>query len=312
MLATHFDNPLIRSIETSPDPYIVKHNDLYYYCLTDVKNKEIWIWRSPTLEGLDTTHDKQVVWKAPLRGPYSKNVWAPEIHFIDDNWYIYFTADNGENVNHRLYVLKSQTDNAFGSYDAPILLQWQNEDYWGIDETIFRNELDGALYLVWSGWPGNTDGRQNLYIAPMDTPVSLSGPRRLLSEPEYGWEGWINEGPSVLQRNGRIYISYSAHESWGTEYCLGLLYAESYSDLLDPFSWKKQSFPILKADHQVGIYGPGHNSFFKGPENTDWIAYHAKTTTKEGWRDRKACVQQLHWDVTDLPYVDPMVAWKNV
>ncbi len=310
MLQYDFKNPLIRSIETSPDPYIIKHGEKYYYCLSDSTNKEIWLWSSANLEELDTTKEKYLVWRAPLEGPYSKQVWAPELHFLDGKWYIYFTADDGKNKNHRLYVIESVGDSPLGEYHNPVKLQWQDDDYWGIDETVFRNEFDGTLYMVWSGWPGATNGKQNLYIAPMATPTTLKGPRRLLSQPEYAWEGWINEGPSVLKQNNRIYITYSAHESWSSKYCLGLLYIDSYADLLDPVCWKKQSTPILEADHQAGIFGPGHNSFFKGPDDTDWIAYHAKTTRKKGWKDRKACIQPVKWDAAGLPFLGRPVPWE--
>src|SRR5689334_17322746 len=110
-----FHNPLIRSIETSPDPYIVKYGDYYYYCLSRL-NGAIWVWRSATLGGLDATADKKVIWQAPAEGPFSKEVWAPELHFFEGRWYIYFAADNGENENHRMYVLQSDTDDVFGSY----------------------------------------------------------------------------------------------------------------------------------------------------------------------------------------------------
>lgn len=303
MAEAPFNNPLISSVKTSPDPYIIRHKGFYYYCLSDSANTQIWIWRSPTLAGLDTTKDKKMIWQAPARGAYSKNVWAPEMHFINGNWYIYFTADNGHNENHRLYVLKSNKSDAFGKYHQPHKLQWKSEDYWAIDGTVFRNNDDSELYLVWSGWPGKGDGRQNLYIAPMASPIKLKGPRQLLAEPEYGWEGWINEGPSILQRNGRIYISYSAHESWSSEYCLGLLYTESSSNLLNRSCWKKQPYPILKAEQNAGIYGPGHNSFFEGPDGADWIAYHAKTIAEKGWEDRKAFVHPLSWDVYNLPFI---------
>ena len=33
---------------------------------------------------------KTVVWEAPADGPYSKEVWAPELHFVEGKWRIYF------------------------------------------------------------------------------------------------------------------------------------------------------------------------------------------------------------------------------
>ena len=44
------------------------------------------------------------------------SVWAPEIHFINNRWYIYFAADNGDNKNHKMYVLESETQDAQGKY----------------------------------------------------------------------------------------------------------------------------------------------------------------------------------------------------
>ena len=44
-------------------------------------------------------------------------VWAPELHFINGKWYIYFAADNGDNKNHRMHVLESATQDAMGAYN---------------------------------------------------------------------------------------------------------------------------------------------------------------------------------------------------
>ena len=73
---------------------------------------------------------------------------------------------------------------------------------------------NGSLYFIWSGWPGKTDGLQNLYIAPMSNPWTLSGPRVLLSTPDLPWESWIQEGPVALQRGGKAFVIYAANLSW--------------------------------------------------------------------------------------------------
>ncbi len=46
----------------------------------------------------------------------SAYIWAPEIHFIDDKWYIYFatakTSDKkGVMFDHRIYVLENLSSN---------------------------------------------------------------------------------------------------------------------------------------------------------------------------------------------------------
>ena len=65
-------------------------------------------------------------------------------------------------------------------------------DRWAIDGTVLEAD-NGALYFIWSGWPGSVDGLQNLYIAPMSNPWTISGPRVLLSTPQLSWESWIQK-----------------------------------------------------------------------------------------------------------------------
>jgi GH43 family beta-xylosidase len=56
-------------------------------------------------------------WKPPASGPYSKDIWAPELHFYDGKFYFYFTADDGQNINHRIWVLEnSSPDPTFGTW----------------------------------------------------------------------------------------------------------------------------------------------------------------------------------------------------
>src|SRR4051812_36625803 len=36
----------------------------------------------------------------PATGPDSHEIWAPELHFLNSKWYIYFAADAGTNQTH--------------------------------------------------------------------------------------------------------------------------------------------------------------------------------------------------------------------
>jgi GH43 family beta-xylosidase len=38
-------------------------------------------------------------------------------------------------------------------------------DKWAIDGSVFEHK--GQLYLIWSGWEGDTNGTQSIYIARM-------------------------------------------------------------------------------------------------------------------------------------------------
>jgi len=61
-----------------------------------------------------------------------KNVWAPELHLLNGKWYIYYAADDGQNANHRMWALESQTSDPQGPYIEHGCLE---TDGWAIDGT---------------------------------------------------------------------------------------------------------------------------------------------------------------------------------
>ena len=112
----------------------------------------------------------------------------------------------------------------------------------------------------------------------MQTPWKLATVQVMLTTPDYDWERvgyWVNEGPSIIKHDGRIFLTYSASET-GKPYCMGMLSASQDSDLLDPKSWTKERYPVLESDEKAGIYGPGHNSFTVDEEGRDICVYHAR------------------------------------
>ena len=157
------------------------------------------------------------------------------------------------------------------------------------------------MFLIWSGWPGQRDGHQNLYIAPMKDPVTLAGPRIQICSPDQPWEQVampICEGPQVLKGNGTLFIVYSASGSWTEDYCLGLL-ANRTDDVLNPAAWEKRG-PVFRKTEQV--WGVGHCSFVKSPCQTeDWILYHSKSDKAHGWEDRDVHAKRFTWTSEGFP-----------
>jgi GH43 family beta-xylosidase len=172
-----FSNPL----GDGADPYVVQWNGMYY--LVRSAGNAVWIDRASSLENIHNStpeSDSVMAWSPPMGTNYSQQVWAPELHFLAGKWYIYVAASDGNNNTHRMQVLERDSTDPFGAfvYKGKIAAA---TDRWAIDGTAF--EWEGAMYFVWSGWPGTTDGQQNLYIAQMDTPWSISTNRVLLSSP---------------------------------------------------------------------------------------------------------------------------------
>jgi hypothetical protein len=113
----------------------------------------------------------------------------------------------------------------------------------------------------------------------MSSPLALKGKVALLSKPDFEWEKRkyvVNEGPAVLIRNGRIFMTFSASAT-NADYCVGLLTADEDADLLDTASWKKTAQPVFKTSEKAGIYGPGHNSYTTTPDGkTDLFVHHGR------------------------------------
>jgi GH43 family beta-xylosidase len=174
-------------------------------------------------------------------------------------------------------------------------------DRWAIDGTVLET-TNGALYFIWSGWPGTQDGLQSLYIAPMNDPLTISGPRVLLATPNHTWESWIEEGPEVLQRDGRVFVIYAANLSWTDNECLGML-VNSDGNYLNPNSWTKSLGPVFSSFISTNgtVYGPGHCGFTKSLDGTqDWIFYHAAKYSGAGW-NRDIRMQTFSWSSTGYP-----------
>jgi GH43 family beta-xylosidase len=215
---------------------------------------------------------------------------------LNGKWYVYYAADDGLNENHRMWVLESLGDNPQGGYRCRGPIDTQG---WAIDGTIL--ELQGQLYFLWSGWPGKENGQQNLYIAPMSNPWTLSAGRVLLAAPERDWECVdmrICEGPQVLNRNGKVFVVYSASGSWTIDYCLAML-AFKGGDPIDPSNWENRGRIF---ETVPDVLGTGHCSFVTSPDGCeDWILFHTKTKHKKGWNDRHVHAQRFTWTEDGSP-----------
>jgi GH43 family beta-xylosidase len=305
-----FTNPLL---DSGPDPWVTRDGNFYYYMNTTGVNLTLWKTRDVT----DLRNaERKVVWTPPEQGPYSHEIWAPEIHKIGRRWYIYFAADDGNNRNHRLWVLQS-------SGRDPMKSTWKLKgkvadpsDRWAIDGSVFKHRR--RLYLIWSGWEGDSNGTQNIYIARLRRPWKVKGNRVRISTPEFSWEMIgdfakpdsdglrhvnVNEGPEILKRNGKIFLVYSASGCWTDSYALGMLTAGAKSNLLNPASWQKSSSPVFTGNPEAHAYAPGHNSFFRSPDGKQsWILYHANPNPQQGCsKARSPRAQPFVWNPDNTP-----------
>lgn len=178
---------------------------------------------------------------------------------------------------------------------------------WMLDPSVLT--VGGQMYLLGSASGGGT---QNLVIAPMSNPYTLSGSFSTISTPTYDWErsgGTVNEGAEVLQRGGKTFVVYSASGCWTPDYKLGQLTLTG-SNPLSASSWTKKSTPVFQRNDSAGVYGPGHNGFFTSPDGAEsWIVYHANDSASDGCDNgRTARAQKFSWNPDGTPNLGTPVA----
>jgi hypothetical protein len=128
-----------------------------------------------------------------------------------------------------------------------------------------------------------------------------------IAVPTLSWEvqGFrVNEGPAVLVRNGRVFVTFSASAT-DARYCMGLLTADENANLLDARSWVKSPNPVFTTNAETRQFGPGHNSFTVDG-TTDVLVFHARDyrdITGDPLFDpnRHTRVQELYWNEDGTP-----------
>lgn len=299
-------------IEQRADPWIYKHSDGYYYFTASVPEYDrIELRRSKTIKGIAEA-EPVVAWRKHETGPLSALIWAPEIHYINGSWYIYYAAAPSKEIvdglfQHRMFVIENKSANPLeGIWEekGQIKTDWES---FALDATSFEHK--GQQYLVWAQKDPNIKGNSNLYIAPLENPWTIQGPQVMITKPEYDWETigfWVNEGPAVLKKNGKIYISFSGSAT-DENYAMGILTADENSDVMDPASWSKSTEPVFKTCYETGQYGPGHNSFTVSEDGRkDVLVYHVRNYTEivgDPLYDpnRHTCAKEFTWNPDGTP-----------
>ena len=323
---TQYENPFI---EQRADPCILKGDDGYYYFTAsypmlgdkDMNGYDkVVLRRSKTIEGLKDA-EEVTIWDCDGTTGMYRYIWAPEIRLIAGDYYIYYTASvESWNVwGIRPHVLKcTDPENIMNpaSWEEEGRFQAAAGDTkaftnFSLDMTYFEN--NGHHYAIWA----QTDECSSLFMAEIDPeePWKCTSKSIRLSYPDYSWERVnenVNEGASVIKRDGKIYIAFSASGT-GPEYTIGLLSADADADLMDVNSWTKQGYPVLTSADVPGEYGPGHNSFTVDEDGNDIFVYHARS--EECYRDqcnwanqgplydpcRDARLKRVHWAADGTP-----------
>lgn len=309
-----FQNPIM----PGADPSISLHNGTYYMMKAGGLNGQycLYMYEASSIAGLASAQ-RQIVWMPEDGLPWSEDLWSPKLYYLDDDWYIYVACDDGDNANHRVYVLKAKTEDPMGEYEFLGALQGDKlQDSWAIGPHIC--DYQGKRYYFFTGRDENNT-EQYLYAAEMESPTQLKSTPVIICKPDYDWEkvGSSLRYPKVVEGatplfgpDGTFHIIYSASGSWCDGYCLGRMTLRDGGDPLNPDDWVKFDQPVLRtyedADQpENNVYGPGHAAFLNWTDENgarvDWIVYHGQLVSGAGWTGRSILAQPFTWDEDDNP-----------
>lgn len=279
-----FNNPLYQG----QDPFVTYKDGFYYFVSSSNldSNNKVYVSKSRTL--LDQG-EKIMVFDS--QGTQTR-IFAPELFFFDGKWYIYYCADLKEfDYKHMATVLESVTDDPQGAYvDKGAIYAGENGVYkQANDFTVF--DYKGQLYAVWgtlgSGEPIGPA------IAPMDNPYTITADRSFLP-------GGGGEGPRVLQKDGKVFITMSEGDYASNGYRLSY-FMNTDGDFLNPDSWTRTNDVFVATDD---VSGPARAGFVKSADGKeDWMIYHSRVyqdTGRNWWR--QVNIQKFDWNSDGTPH----------
>lgn len=321
-----YTNPITTDPSQSMrDHIIVKEGDKWYMVGT---SQPIWSGPNPGVRMFvsdDLLAWRDTTWlidanKLPEKCPYKGRFYAPEVHKINNKFYLcvnsgYFPNEkNGEywEVDHKTWVFEA--DDIVGPYSLITPNGLAVNDY-ANDATLFGDD-DGRAYIYCCNYMGMKE-EPGLYQAEIDLKtgklvdetIGINGFQKVIGPRDPGMPDWCAggiEGPFVIKRYGYYWMFFS---SWTRGYEIGVLRADNP---LGPWTVSQQEPVFGTRKHEVRdelakrdgydwvkyedtpdpYVEVGHNGIFEGPDGKDWICCHY-------WLKGNKVVENIHVPVYD-------------
>ncbi len=243
------------------DPYILFHDGVYYAYGTSSDNG---------FEAYYTDRADLKYWKKHPRRILSKEdsyadrwFWAPEVFYNSKNetFYLYYSADE--------HICVATSASPLGPFTQAVQEPMRRDEK-SIDSTLFIDD-DGTPYLFFVRF---TNGNV-IWAAQLEDDLTTvrEGTLTKCIEASLPWEtvqGKVAEGPSVLKKEGKYYLLYSANHYQSQDYGVG--YATAPSPL-GPWT-KSAGNPIFHRPHPA-LAGTGHGAPFVDADGKLRYVFHA-------------------------------------
>lgn len=242
------------------DPFILLYEDTYYAYGTGAADG-IEVMISKDLKQWSRVNNDCGGLALHKNDSYGdKWFWAPEVYYINDKFYMYYSAEE--------HMCVATSDSPLGPFiqdEKKPMLPGEKT----IDNSLFIDD-DGTPYLFFDRF---NDGL-NIWVAELEEDlktIKMETMHPCIHVSQEWEEIWprVNEGAFVIKHNEIYYMTYSANSYESQFYGIGCATA---TDIMGEWT-KYQHNPLLQKPGE--LVGVGHSSMFKD-KNGEWqIVFHA-------------------------------------
>jgi beta-xylosidase len=280
-MAGCFSNPVIAT--AGGDPYCFKYNNKYY------------MYRPSNHDVILNTSTDLVNWSAAsVMFTHTSDVWAPEVHKIGVDFYLYFAVPQGLNGGRDIMVCKLTSPTSAGSNIASTLVGATSDEI-NIDPTVYAEGSN--CYLLWKN-KGTGNSQVCIRQLNASNPKQFaSGSSRSILFPDIPANPINKEHPTLIREGygtnqWRYYLFFDSGVGETAGYKIE--HATSGS-LTGTFTYQGI---LMQQDASINVYSIGGQSIVRDGSNYRWMVYRAKNTSATGWADRKPCIDRLFIDAT--------------
>lgn len=216
-----------------------------------------------------------------LPARFGDEYWAPEVVEADGAWWMYYSVGQGISGHHLRVARAGHPLGPFTDLDINLT----PDESFAIDAHPFQ-DADGRWYLFFArdildhARPGT-----HLAVLPLADMHTAAGPAVAVLAPNADWQifergrrmydgvyDWHTlEGPAVVERGGRYWMTFSGGAWTGEGYAVSWAVADHPTG---PWQHAPEgAAPLLSTNG--GLVGPGHNSLTTAPDGADAIVFHA-------------------------------------
>lgn len=277
-----YSNPIIN--EQGGDPYCFKYNGVYYMYRPDDKTVKY------------NTSTDLVNWTptATLNYTSATDIWAPEVHQVGSDLYLYYVWPGGGSSGGRdIMAVKLVSPTSAGS-NTPVNLVGGSSAEINIDPTVYKEGSD--YYLLWKNVGTGANDASRIRIRKLNSSNGTqfaSGSSQSVLFPDIPANPLNKEHPTLIREGYgspvqyRYYLFFNSGVGHTPDYKVN--YATSNS-LMGTYTHQGV---LMAKNASRNIYSVGGHSIVRDGSNYRWMVYRAKNGSDDGWDGRKPAIDRL-------------------